>query len=72
MAQQAQMQAAEKFKAAEATAHNPPGEAAINPAAAEESEDEEVKDLVVAFTNRSCFFRLIVCCIFLSGERRGC
>ncbi|XP_062519446.1 nascent polypeptide-associated complex subunit alpha-like [Corticium candelabrum] len=44
MAQQAQMQAAEKFKAVEATAHSQPGEAALNPAAAEESDDEEVSD----------------------------
>ena len=36
------MQAAEKFKAVEATAHSQPGEAALNPAAAEESDDEEV------------------------------
>jgi hypothetical protein len=45
MAQQAQMQAAEKFKAAETTAHNPPGETAINPTVAEESEDEDVTAL---------------------------
>jgi nascent polypeptide-associated complex subunit alpha len=44
MAQQAQMQAAEKFKAAETTAHNPPGETAINPTVAEESEDEDVSE----------------------------
>ena len=41
------MQAAEKFKAAETTAHNPPGEAAINPTIAEESEDEDVNALAM-------------------------